>query len=154
VYDPRLSEGIALLIAKLILADAASIADGKLYMLGGGWTVTGPQPIPSAVVLLVDSVEPRETKRHECEIMLLHADGSPAVLGTSRGRPDILRFQLSIVETAEAEGAVVSLLLHAIMIPPLPLIPGTDYSWRLTIDNQQRPEWTRPFTVRPEASVQ
>ena len=80
----QISEGIALLIAKLILADAASIADGKLYMLGGGWTITGPQPISSAVVLLVDSVEPRETKRHECEIMLLHADGSPAAPAFAR----------------------------------------------------------------------
>jgi hypothetical protein len=149
-----LSEGIALLIAKLLLADAASVADGKLNMLGGGWTITGPQPIPSALVLLVDSVEPRESKTHESEIMLLHADGSPAVLGTSRGRPDFLRFQLSITEAVEAQGALVSLLLHAITIPPLPLIPGTDYAWRLTIDNEQRPEWTRPFAVRPEAPAQ
>ena len=34
--------------ATLLLADAAQAAEGKLYVLGGGWSVTGPGPAPMA----------------------------------------------------------------------------------------------------------
>ena len=33
----------------MLLADAAQQLGGKLYILGGGWSVTGPQPAPSAI---------------------------------------------------------------------------------------------------------
>ena len=36
----------------LMLADAAQVSEGKLHILGGGWSVTGP-PAPSAIALLV-----------------------------------------------------------------------------------------------------
>ena len=32
----------------MLLCDAAQVADGKLYVLGGGWSMTGPDPVPSA----------------------------------------------------------------------------------------------------------
>jgi hypothetical protein len=34
----------------MLLADAAQAVDGKLYILGGGWTITGPDPIPRWLV--------------------------------------------------------------------------------------------------------
>jgi hypothetical protein len=40
--------------ATLILADYAQAAEGKLNVIGGGWTVTGPLPAPSAIGLIVD----------------------------------------------------------------------------------------------------
>ena len=38
----------------MLLCDAAQVADGKLYILGGGWSMTGPDPVPSAVALKID----------------------------------------------------------------------------------------------------
>ncbi len=38
----------------LLLCDAAQVADGKLYVLGGGWSLIGPDPTPSAVAIKVD----------------------------------------------------------------------------------------------------
>ena len=30
----------------ILLADAAQAVEGKLYILGGGWSITGPDPSP------------------------------------------------------------------------------------------------------------
>ncbi len=38
----------------MLLCDAAQVSDGKLYILGGGWSMTGPDPVPSAVALKID----------------------------------------------------------------------------------------------------
>src|SRR5207244_5203833 len=32
----------------ILLADAAQAVEGKLYVLGGGWSTTGPDPAPMA----------------------------------------------------------------------------------------------------------
>ena len=38
----------------LMLADSAQEVGGKLYILGGGWSVTGPVVPPSAVAIKID----------------------------------------------------------------------------------------------------
>ncbi len=38
----------------MLLCDSAQVADGKLYVLGGGWSMTGPDPMPSAIALKID----------------------------------------------------------------------------------------------------
>ena len=35
----------------ILLADAAQAAEGKLYVLGGGWSITGPDPSPMALAI-------------------------------------------------------------------------------------------------------
>ena len=37
-----------------MLADSAQEVGGKLYILGGGWSVTGPVVPPSAVAIKID----------------------------------------------------------------------------------------------------
>ena len=36
----------------VMLADYAQGADGKLTIVGGGWSVTGPMPVPFAIAVL------------------------------------------------------------------------------------------------------
>src|SRR5260370_41420563 len=38
--------------ATMMLADHAQIADGKLFISGGGWSTCGPGPTPCAVVVI------------------------------------------------------------------------------------------------------
>ena len=35
----------------MLLCDGAQVADGKLFVLGGGWSLTGPDPMPSAIAM-------------------------------------------------------------------------------------------------------
>ena len=48
----------------MLLADSAQVADGKLYVLGGGWSLTGPDPTPSAVAIKLEDAPtpPKITK--------------------------------------------------------------------------------------------
>ena len=61
----------------LMLADSAQVADGKLfYILGGGWSITGP-PAPSAIALLVEVPWDQTNRRLEWRFELVDSDGYP-----------------------------------------------------------------------------
>ena len=79
----------------LILADAAEVVGGKLYLLGGGWdrlTVHSQPARKSLAVALALRVPQRETNRqHAFQIDMIDEDGSQivSVNGVSEvGRPD------------------------------------------------------------------
>lgn len=43
----------------MMLADHAEVAEGKLFINGGGWTVTGPGPIPFGIALFIEVPTPK-----------------------------------------------------------------------------------------------
>jgi hypothetical protein len=49
----------------LILADAAQDVGGKLYILGGGWTITNAPTPPSAVAVYLRLVGAEQTRNTE-----------------------------------------------------------------------------------------
>ncbi|MFI5347933.1 MAG: DUF6941 family protein, partial [Elusimicrobiota bacterium] len=66
----------------MMLADSAQAVGGKLYILGGGWSITGPQPCPSAIAVLV-SVPWNETNRkHRVKVELVDEDYRPVLMPT------------------------------------------------------------------------
>jgi hypothetical protein len=46
------------------------------------------------------------------------------------------------------EGSPVDVAL-AVNLGPLPLTPGTRYTWRMAIDGESHPDWVLAFTTRP-----
>ena len=54
----------------MLLCDAAQVSDGKLYILGGGWSMTGPDPVPSAVALKIDVDWHEAETSHHWELFL------------------------------------------------------------------------------------
>src|SRR5271155_2565708 len=69
----------------MLLADSAQVADGKLYILGGGWSVTGPDPTPSAVAMKVMVDWHEFNTSHHWELFLEDADGQPVRFDTPDG---------------------------------------------------------------------
>ena len=65
----------------MMLADAAQAVDNKLYILGGGWSVTGPDPLPSAIAMKIDVPWDQTNQRHRWELALLDDDGVPVFVG-------------------------------------------------------------------------
>ena len=61
----------------IMLADAAQEAGGKLYILGGGWSVTGPEIPPSAVAMKIDVPWDQANVRHTWMLELVSEDGVP-----------------------------------------------------------------------------
>lgn len=69
--------------ATMLLCDAAEEPNGKLYILGAGWThVLRPdKPINMALAIVLHVPWEQANRRHELEVSLLTEDGQPALLG-------------------------------------------------------------------------
>ena len=63
----------------MLLCDAAEASEGKLFILGGGWTITGPGPSPSAVALLIEVPWDQANHRNKLVLELLNEDGQPVI---------------------------------------------------------------------------
>ncbi|MDE3007863.1 MAG: hypothetical protein KGJ10_07065 [Acidobacteriota bacterium] len=135
----------------MLLADAAQVADGKLYILGGGWSVTGPDPVPSAVAIKI-SVDTHEFNlEHHWELFLEDADGQPVRFDTPEGpQPIEVRgdFSAGAPEGVPA-GTPVDVPI-AVNFGPIPLVPGNRYTWRMIVDGETMNGGFVSFTTRPQ----
>ena len=77
------------MMVTMLLADAAQTRDGKLYILGGGWSVTGPEPEPSALALLIKVPWDQANERHQLRLELVDSDGHPVSFETPVGEQDL-----------------------------------------------------------------
>lgn len=136
----------------MLLADAAQEVGGKLYILGGGWSQTGPNPVPTAIAIKLEIPWDRANHPYKLELDLLDADGQPVhAPAGSGGEPQPIRIEMG-VETGRPPGLQPGIPLDsavAINLGPLPLEPGKRYQWRLTVDGQTDEDWTLGFNVRP-----
>jgi hypothetical protein len=134
----------------MLLCDAAQVSDGKLYILGGGWSMTGPDPVPSAVALKIDVDWHEAATSHHWELFLEDADGRPVLMETPDGtQPVEVRGEFTVSQPPEIpEGSPIDVAL-AVNLGPIPLAPATRFAWRLTIDGDSLPGASLGFTTRP-----
>jgi uncharacterized protein DUF6941 len=135
----------------MILADYAVVSDGKLTIVGGGWSQTGPEPSAFGIGLLIQVPWDQANTRHVFSVELLDADGAEVVLQTEEDEEQPVAFGGEF-EVGRPPGLKPGTPLDfpvAVNSTPLPLEPGR-YEWRLTIDDESREFWTLPFTVRVE----
>ncbi len=134
----------------MLLADSAQTSEGKLHILGGGWSVTYPG-VPSAIALLFQVPWDQTDDPHHFRLELLTSDGDPVtdeedniitVDGDFQtGRP-----------AGTSRGAPIGVPI-AVGFPPLPLQPGNRYEWRLNVDGVADDDWRLPFDCQtPPAS--
>ena len=138
----------------LLLADAAEAVNGKLYILGGGWSVMGPDPAPMAIAIKIEVPWDQGNDVHKLHLRLVDADGQPVLAESEDG-------EVSVVLDADFEtgrpagvkpGTPLDLTM-AVTLGPLPLDPGSRFEWRLSIDVKEDDEWRVAFSTRPEAST-
>ncbi len=134
----------------LLLCDAAQVADGKLYILGGGWSLTGPDPVPSAVALKIGVDWHEAELPHHWELFLEDGDGQPVMVQTPDGvQPVEVRGEFTVNQPQGVpEGSPIDVAL-AVNLGPLPLNPGSRFTWRMIIDGEALPGATLGFTTRP-----
>jgi hypothetical protein len=136
--------------ATLILADYAVVSDGKLTIVGGGWSQTGPEPASFGIALLIQVPWDQANTVHSFSVELLDADGVPVVVDADEGEQAVAFG--GEFEVGRPPGIKPGTPLDfpvAVNSTPLPLEAGR-YEWRLTIDSSSRADWTLPFTVRSE----
>jgi len=135
----------------LMLADAAQAADGKLYIMGGGWSVIGPDPAPTAIAVYIQVPWDRTNVRHSFRLDLVDSDGQPIAFPDQTGleQPVVIGGDFEVGRPVGVKpGSYIDVPL-AINIGPLPLDPGRQYEWRLTVDEESREDWRLPFATRP-----
>jgi hypothetical protein len=125
----------------MMLADAAQVAEGKLYILGGGWSVTSGK-LPSALAIKIEVPWSDANQPHTLGIRLLDSDGNEVVDLTTEtfevGRP-----------AGIPTGTAIDHVLAIQMGPLMMLEPGERYVWELSIDDHVADEWRCSFYVRP-----
>jgi hypothetical protein len=135
----------------MILADYAVVSDGKLTVVGGGWSQTGPEPSAFGIGLLIQVPWDQANTRHAFSVELVDSDGAEVVLQTEEEDEQPVAFGGEF-EVGRPPGLKPGTPLDfpvAVNSTPLPLDPGR-YEWRLTIDGESREFWTAPFTVRAD----
>ena len=135
----------------MMLADAAQEVGGKLYILGGGWSITGPEPLPMAIALKLEVPWDRTNEHHTLLLELVDEDGTPVLVADEHGE------QVPLQVSGEFEagrppgikpGTPIDSAL-AVNFGPLQLEGGRRYQWRLSIDGDTDEDWSLGFSTRP-----
>ena len=132
----------------MLLADSAQVADGKLYLLGGGMRSIGPNPQPLGIAVLFEVPWDRADVVHDLLLELLDEDGVPVLIGD---RPVIVSGQFTPARQQGQQPGTPLLVPLAINFASLPVPPGHSYVWRLAIDGTSEADWDVRFSVRPPA---
>ena len=138
--------------ATMLLADFAQVSDGKLTIVGGGWSLTGPEPVPFGIAILIRVPWDQANQRHVMRLELLDADGHAVEVETDDGMQPVVFFDDVPFEVGRPAGLKPGTPLDfpvAVNSGPVLLEPGR-YEWRLTIDGEADEEWRLPFSVRLE----
>jgi Family of unknown function (DUF6941) len=135
-----------------MLADHADAVGGKLYISGGGWSLTGPDPPPGAIAMDVKVPWDERDDEHQLVLELVDADGQAVLVPTQFGvQPLRIEAMLTLdgveVDPAVRPGTPLD-APFAINYAPVPLMPGQRYEWRLSVNDHHDEDWCLPFTVR------
>ncbi len=133
----------------MMLCDAAQVSDGKLHLLGGGWTVTGPGPVPSAIAIIVEVPWDQANTEIPFALQLSDADGQPVMQpGPVGPTPVLVEAQIEVGRPPGVPAGTPLSVPLAIGIPPLELPPGHRFSWQLALNGETQGDWHLSFSTR------
>jgi hypothetical protein len=137
--------------AHLILADAAQPgAEGRVSMLGAGWTVTGPAPTPFAVVVMMEVPQHETGREHQVRLEVIDMDGTPFTVPTPKGfQPLVLEANLPVPSANDLPWGFPVSVVVVLNSGPVPFPPDSCFEWRLMIDGKTNADWRRAFRTRP-----
>jgi hypothetical protein len=132
----------------LLLGDHARAAEGKLDVLGAGWTVTGPDPSSFGIGILMEA-RPGEFG-HEHELLLELVDEDGRLVPIPDGDEPMLRvqFQAQIVPPPGHPAPLPVVLPVAFNAANMPLPAGRKLEFRLWLDGETKESWRLPFSTR------
>lgn len=133
-----------------MLADYAQVAEGKLNVIGAGWSHCGPAPTPSALAFIASVPWDLANQRYALAAELVDEDYVPF---RPEDAPEDFKFRFEVpLEVGRPPGITAGSSLdwvQAVNIGPLPLEPGKRYVWVITLNGETKEGWSHPFNVRP-----
>lgn len=134
----------------LLLADWAEVLNGKLYVMGGGWTETGPAPSPSALAAIIEVDWDETNIEHTARFTLVDGDDQAVMVPTPTGHaPLFIEAKLNVGRPAQAKPGSSFNVPVALNIGPVQLQPGKIHVWQCHINGTMSGAAT--FTTRPVA---
>jgi hypothetical protein len=133
----------------MMLADHAQVADGKLFISGGGWSSCGPGPTPCSVAVIFHVPWQSTNEKVQFSLRLVDEDGHPVLQPGPHGRPQ------PVVVTGQFEagrppgmspGAEIGVPMTFGSVLNLP--PGRRYSWVLEVADEEEEDWRLSFATR------
>lgn len=133
----------------IMLADFAQAIGGKLYIMGGGWSITGPAPCPSAIAIKIEVPWNLTNQNHNLKLDLLDADYRAVAVPTPAGNaPLVIGGNFEVGRPAGLiPGTPIDVAL-AFNIAPITLEPGKRFIWKLTINGETKEDWQAAFSTR------
>jgi hypothetical protein len=132
----------------LLLADSAQAVEGKLYILGGGWSFIGPDPSPMALAAKIEIPWNQTNEQHQLKLELMDSDGELVTPEGGEG-PVVVEGTFEVGRPVGIKPGTPLDFPFAVNIGPLPLKPNTRYVWQLSIDGHTNDDWRVAFTTRP-----
>lgn len=138
----------------LMLADSAQVAEGKLFVMGGGWTTTNPTPTPFAIAGMVDIPWEMTNQQHVMRFELIDADGEPVIVETPNGpEAAFIEGGFEVGRPPGVPRGTAIPLPIAINHPGLQLPAGGRFEWRYSINGGEHEDWRLAFGTRPDAQI-
>ena len=137
------------LTVDMLLCDAAQVAGGKLFVLGGGLASIGPKPQPLAIALQITVPWDRANLPHQWRIELVDEDGQAVVINE---KAVVLQGRFEAGRPAGLQPGTPLGVSLAINLSPFPIDGGRSYAFALTINDERRPDWRVRFFVKPTHS--
>jgi len=133
----------------MLLCDHVTVAEGKLYINGGGWTLTGPNPTPMGIALLIGVPWSSVETDVNFKLSLVMTDGQPVMAPEHLGGAPITIHGNVHVNSPEgmSPGAHIDVPL-AINFPALELPTGKRLIWELELNGERNGDWRLPFHTR------
>lgn len=126
IFEPRVT---------ILLADAAQIADGKLNMLGAGWSIIQSPTGPFSVVIHAQIPWNLTNTKMPWSLDLLDSDGHPVIFDEAQGAIHMEGF----VESGRPAGLESGTAIYVPFVFPfngMPLAPGK-YEWHFKLDETE-----------------
>jgi hypothetical protein len=136
----------------MMLADAAQVAEGKLNVLGAGWTEIGPHPHPFAIATIIEVPWQKTNALHQFRMELIDLDGRPVTVVAENGeQPVAIEGTFEVGRPPGARAGSAQPWMFALNSGPLPLAPGSHFEWRMAINGATQEDWRLAFSTRPDA---
>lgn len=138
----------------MLLADSAVVSEGKIFMLGGGWSITSAPTPPFAVVVKIEVPWNETNERHTLSLELLNDDYTAVTI--SSGEQEVALVATGQFEMGRPPGVAKGTALDLPIVfsfQSLNLQPDHRYVWRLSIDASPEQVRTLVFSTRPKVTA-
>ena len=135
----------------LLLADSADVVNGKLYVMGGAWTITDAVCKRSAIAIIVEVPWNEANVVHKLKLELVTEDGQNVKRSDGQSYETGVEFEVG--RPAGAKPGVPFVVPLAVNLQNLALRPNSRYLWRCAIDGKTDETWEVSFSTRPSTTT-